>query len=128
MRKRDALAKDVKALRERMNVSQEGLARLLGVALKSVSRWEAATTPAGPLYAIVLDLMEDAIAASVVPQQRSKIDTIRDEMTPKERAELDAALTDPRVTLSGLSKALGRRGHQVTGDTIGKYIQRRGLR
>ncbi|HKV97301.1 MAG TPA: helix-turn-helix domain-containing protein [Gammaproteobacteria bacterium] len=48
------LPDDVRAIRERMNLSQSGFAALLGVSLRTLQDWEQGRRkPTGPAYALL---------------------------------------------------------------------------
>ena len=54
--------RDLRALRTSLGLSQEGLARILDVAGRTVERWEAGTTPASEATLRVLDQLDEIAA------------------------------------------------------------------
>jgi DNA-binding transcriptional regulator YiaG len=58
--KPEALSASIRALRERLHETQAGMARLLGVSLRTYNRWEAEdASPTGRLLMKILDLCPD---------------------------------------------------------------------
>lgn len=58
----------IKAIRTALGVSQEAFARMLGVGVVTINRWEAGRTPVLPLYVEVYKLLDRAL--KTVPAER----------------------------------------------------------
>lgn len=61
VRQTEALLREVPAIRRELGLSQEALARALGVASRTVARWEAGHTTPSPLAAHRLRLMAEIL-------------------------------------------------------------------
>ena len=67
------IGKRLRSLRHRLHLSQEGLARLLGVSFASINRWESERGVSGPHGTVLLVLFALEQAAVVEPSLGEKI-------------------------------------------------------
>lgn len=55
---------------------------------------------------------------------RSKADTLRDELTPKDYATLEAAIADPKISPKAINAWLKRRGQSISVGAVRNWRER----
>lgn len=58
---------DLKAIRESLGLSQRGFARRIGVAPKTIARWEAGIHPIGLVYEKLIRIQATVVKLSQTP-------------------------------------------------------------
>ncbi len=93
--------KKVRRLRERLDLSQERFAHLLGVSLQTVRRWEAGVSKPLPIISLRLSELERESRGLGMPTEDSPLAAGRETVTPAEPAK------KADFGLGGLFKGIG---------------------